>query len=218
MPTVTMDLTHPAPLGSDDFAGLYGAPLPDAAYEGAVGTVASAALETAGALLRKTEASLAAVEGDRDLTPEARGRKQRALVAQAEPQLLAVREKLAGALADLAPRHQELLRAAAPPATDAVEATVQAEIRRAVRELPEAERDRLVLAEDGDPAVTRAILGAPALLSGVSPRQRVYLEERALARLPPHAKWANGQRVLQHAEGAIEYALGRVRRYVERAR
>jgi hypothetical protein len=45
-----------------------------------------------------------------------------------------------------------------------------AEIRAAVSRMPERERESLVRRSDTDPAVLRAVLTAPAMLSGISPQ------------------------------------------------
>ncbi len=76
--------------------------------------------------------------------------------------------------------------------TDVVGQMRQAEIRSLLRSLPNVDRDRLLMdlpTDRIDPEIAAAVFSGPAVLSGVSEKQREQLMERAMAaQHPMHAE------------------------------
>jgi hypothetical protein len=67
--------------------------------------------------------------------------------------------------------------------TDAAGAIGRMELRNWLRSLPQAERDRITIADDIDPGLRAAILDGPPMLTGVSSSHLSLMRERALREL-----------------------------------
>jgi hypothetical protein len=119
-------------------------------------------------------ASMAAVEGDKDLVPEAKRRKKQAIAEQTLTQLdqSTSLEKARDSVASRMRSWDDKVAAAVKPASTEAEAVLHGEIRRHVAGLSD---ERARMSGGSDPAVASALLEAPPFLSNLSEVEIAYV-------------------------------------------